>query len=105
MSIFGSMDISSTGLSAQRLRMDAISNNIANVNTTRTSDGEPYRRTRLIFEEIPNKNFRYVLSNKIKEVPGRGVRVVALKKDDAPFKMVYDPTHPDADDSCRNKNR
>jgi flagellar basal-body rod protein FlgC len=99
MSVFRSMDISATGMTAQRLRMDVISDNIANVNTTRTSEGGPYRRTRLVFEEREAQKFGYILSKKTNESQGRGVRVVALEKDNAPFKMIYDPTHPDADDS------
>lgn len=98
MGLFDSMDISASGLTAQRLRMDVISNNIANANTTRTEDGGPYRRERVVFMERKQNNaFEDILSNFTAKCTGRGVRVVAIEKDPAPFKMVYDPTHPDAD--------
>jgi flagellar basal-body rod protein FlgC len=99
MSVFRSMDISATGMTAQRLRMDVISNNIANVNTTRTYEGGPYRRTRLVFEEKEANKLNFMLSKKTNKAPGAGVMVTALEKDNSPLKMVYDPTHPDADDS------
>ena len=73
MSVFRSMDISATGMTAQRLRMDVISDNIANVNTTRTSEGGPYRRTRLVFEEREAHKFGYILSKKTNKSQGRGV--------------------------------
>ncbi|MCR4430500.1 MAG: flagellar basal body rod protein FlgC [Tepidanaerobacteraceae bacterium] len=98
MGLFDSMDISASGLTAQRLRMDVISNNIANANTTRTEDGGPYRRERVVFMERKQNNaFEDILSNFTAKSTGQGVRVVAIEKDPAPFKMVYDPTHPDAD--------
>lgn len=98
MGLFDSMDISASGLTAQRLRMDVISNNIANVNTTRTENGGPYRRERVVFKEREQDfEFGDILSNFIKNSPGQGVRVAAIEKDPAPFKLVYDPTHPDAD--------
>ena len=76
-----------------KLRLDVISNNIANVNTTRTQAGEPYRRERVIFQERKtNKNFKDILKAK----KPAGVKVVAIEKDSAPFKALYNPTHPDA---------
>ncbi|RKL62918.1 flagellar basal body rod protein FlgC [Thermoanaerobacteraceae bacterium SP2] len=98
MGFFDSMDISASGLTAQRLRMDVISNNIANVNTTRTEEGGPYRRERVVFQERKKDfSFENILSNFSKNQSGQGVRVVAVEKDPAPFKLVYDPSHPDAD--------
>lgn len=98
MGFFDSMDISASGLTAQRLRMDVISNNIANANTTRTPEGGPYRREIVVFQEKKQAfSFGDILSNYSEALPGRGVRVVAIEKDPAPFKLVYDPTHPDAD--------
>lgn len=98
MGLFDSMDISASGLTAQRLRMDVISNNIANVNTTRTQAGGPYRREVVVFQEKGQDfNFGDILSNYTSASPGKGVRVVAIEKDPTPFKLVYDPTHPDAD--------
>lgn len=96
MGLFDSLDISASGLTAQRLRMDVISNNIANATTTRTPEGGPYRRERVIFQERRNMfSFKDILTRSIDV--GKGVRVVAVEKDPAPFKLVYDPTHPDAD--------
>jgi len=98
MGFFDSMDVSASGLTAQRLRMDVISNNIANVNTTRTEEGGPYARERVVFSER-EKDFSFgdILSNFSKSTSGQGVRVTAIEKDPTPFKLVYDPTHPDAD--------
>jgi flagellar basal-body rod protein FlgC len=99
MSIFRAMEISASGLTAQRLRMDVISNNIANVNTTRTAQGGPYRRKRVIFQEKRSEpNFRELLQNTLLNAAGEGVRVVAIEEDNAPFRLVYDPSHPDADE-------
>lgn len=99
MSLFKSIDISSSGLTAQRLRMDVISENIANVNTTRTSAGGPYRRKVVLFESRGNENsFAGTLNNAVaKQKAGNGVRVVGIAEDNSPFKLVYDPNHPDAD--------
>ncbi|HHX23627.1 MAG TPA: flagellar basal body rod protein FlgC [Thermoanaerobacterales bacterium] len=96
MTFFNSLDISASGLTAQRLRLDVISNNIANVNTTRTEEGGPYRRQRVIFQESKtNGSF----SNAFRKYQSKGVKAVAIDKDDAPFKLLYDPNHPDADPS------
>lgn len=94
MSIFGSMNISASGLTAQRLRMDVISNNIANVSTTRTTEGGPYRRQRVVFQESKKNSFNDILKN---QFSGKGVRVKQIEQDPSPFKLVYDPSHPDAD--------
>ncbi len=99
MGIFSSINIAASGLSAQRMRLDVIANNIANVNTTRTTEGGPFRRTRVIFRPRVSQPYwrspflpRY-LDNGI----GKGVRVIKLEKDhDAKLRLVYDPTHPDA---------
>lgn len=99
MSIFKSMEISASALTAQRLRLDVISSNIANVDTTRTETGEPYRRKMVVFQEIKEmSDFRELLSNKI-NYDGAGVRVAAIIEDQRPLKVVYDPSHPDADEN------
>ncbi len=97
MSFFGSMDTSTSGLTAQRLRLDVISQNIANANTTRTPEGGPYRRKAVLFESINNNegSFRNILSQKVAS-RNNGVRVSAVVEDQTPFPVVYDPTHPDA---------
>lgn len=103
MSTFGGIDAAASGLTAERLRMDVISNNIANVNTTRTEKGGPFKRKYVVFEprEIHNKNFARVLSGELSKdefgkKSGDGVRAVAIVDDDTMGKLVYDPGHPDA---------
>jgi flagellar basal-body rod protein FlgC len=98
MGLFSSIDISGTGLSAQRLRMDVISNNIANVNTTRTENGEAFRRSQVILR--PRNDERVYKSpfvpESLKQPAGNGVKVTEIKEDTAPLRLVYDPEHPDA---------
>lgn len=100
MAFFSSNDISASALSAQRLRMDVIAENIANANTTRAKDGGPYKRKAVTFEERPNvTKFSSSLNNALsRSVEGRGVRVRRIAEDDSPGPKVYDPSHPDADD-------
>jgi len=95
------MDISGSALTAQRLRMDVIAENIANAETTRTEDGEPYRRKRVIMEPR-NSEFAEMLARRAGgeergSVTG-GVRVTEIAEDESPFKLKYDPTHPDANE-------
>jgi len=95
MGMFGAINAAASGLSAERLRMDVISNNIANVNTTRTAEGGPYRRQVVVFEpRAGNMAFSQVLSEHIDA--GQGVRAVGIIKDESPLRKVYDPNHPDA---------
>ncbi len=99
MGMFDSMNISATGLTAERMRMDIISKNIANANTTRTANGMPYRRQVVTFQEkktpLPFSHFLNEAARK--KIGLGGVEVTAVKQDASPFKMVYDPGHPDAD--------
>jgi flagellar basal-body rod protein FlgC len=99
MGFFKSLDIGASGLTAQRLRMDTISQNIANVNTTRTEDGTPYRRRDVVFEERNDpESFSSALSSASEKLNGgNGVRVTKIVEDSTPFKKVYDPGNPDAD--------
>ncbi|MCL2217554.1 MAG: flagellar basal body rod protein FlgC [Defluviitaleaceae bacterium] len=104
MSFFNTMNIAATGLTAQRLRMDIIAENIANVNTTRTAEGGPYRRKTVIFEEIrDNDPFSKVfgnifgMGNNLPAPQGMGVRVNRIAVDDSPGLLTFDPTHPDAE--------
>lgn len=115
MGLFTSMDISATGMSAQRYRMDIISENVANANTTRTEDGTPYRRKVVTFttqETDRSNNFGHVLDAIVgkgrfaKDMKGRedaigyGVKITKISEDnDTPMNMVYDPSHPDADEN------
>lgn len=95
MGIFNSMDISASGMSAQRLRSDIITQNMANVSTTRGADGQPYRRKTVIMQEKESSGFRGIL-NKSMQTYGSGVKVTEIVEDKSDFKQVYDPSHPDA---------
>ena len=92
MSEFDIMNISATGMSAQRLRVEIVSTNIANAETTRTETGEPYRRKVPVFAE-------YLRKAKDGRIESAGVKVVRIVEDPSPFRLVYDPTHPDADEN------
>ena len=102
MSMFGGIDASASGLTAERLRMDVISNNIANSNTTRTEKGGAYRRRYVVFEPRENdtSTFAGLLAATGKEKKnrrtGNGVRATRIEEDDRPGPLVYDPGHPDA---------
>lgn len=101
MAIFSGMNINASGMTAQRLRMDVISENIANANTTRTKEGGPYIRKNVVLtEKVSTKNtFDQVLNRTISGV-GDGVKVTAITKDtDTDLNLVYDPSHPDADEN------
>ena len=98
MNFLNNMDISATGLSAQRLRMNLISSNLANVNTTRTENGEPYKRKDAVFESMKNNNFEDVLNGQI-DAASTGVKVASIVEDEKPFIQKYDPNHPDADEN------
>lgn len=94
-------DISASALSAQRLRMDVISSNIANAETTRGSfvngQFQPYKRKMVVMEPL-QQSFSSVLSNQIgNNSTAQGVKVTRIKEDQSPNKLVYNPTHPDAD--------
>lgn len=111
MGIFSAFDINSSGMTAERYRMDIIAENIANTNTTRTEDGTPYRRKVVVFEEKNSQTpFRHVLNNardrlgRLNTVrdrySGSGVKVTGVYEDKwTEMKMVYDPSHPDADEN------
>lgn len=99
MSIFSGMNVSATGMTAQRFRMDVIAQNIANVNTTRDENGEVYRRKTVVFNEKDTLNFGNTLYNSLNVFKPNGVRVTQVVEDPSDLKMVYDPTHPDADEN------
>ena len=100
MGLFQSFDICASGMTAQRFRMDTIAENIANVNTTRTEDGTPYRRKIVTFEEkAVTPSFSNVLANTT-QFQGNGVKVAKVTEDyETDFTMEYDPSHPDADEN------
>jgi len=98
MGIFGIINTGASGLTAERTRMDVISNNIANVNTTVTENGTPFRRKVVTFQERVTTDFvvpMNVNSDDNRET-GNGVRVIGISEDNSPFKYVYDPSHPQA---------
>ena len=99
MSMFLGIDAAASGLTAERLRMDVISNNIANANTTRTAQGGAYHRRFVVFEprEVSGGAFSSFLqkaANKLQA--GDGVRAVSIESDPSQGPLVYDPGHPDA---------
>ncbi len=98
MNFLDSLDISSTGLSAQRLRMNLVSSNLANANTTRTETGEPYKRKDAVFEAVQGTTFEDALDEELGAAES-GVRVARIFEDDKPFVEKYDPGHPDADEN------
>ncbi|MBE7719513.1 flagellar basal body rod protein FlgC [Lacrimispora indolis] len=102
MSFLSSMNISASAMTAQRLRLDIASENIANIDTTRTEAGGPYRRKMVVLEARSENNFRRVLMNAAglgRQQSTGGVRVSQIVEDTSPFKSVYSPEHPDADEN------
>ncbi|GFI31166.1 flagellar basal-body rod protein FlgC [Lachnospiraceae bacterium] len=100
MSLFQSFDINTSALTAQRFRMDVISENVANVTTTRTEDGTPYTRKIVTFREKQVTPFSKVLSNTQAAYLGNGVKVSKVSEDtESEYVMKYDPSHPDADEN------
>lgn len=89
--LFKVLDIAASGMTAERFRLNVISQNLANSDTTRTEEGGPYRRKAIVFEEALNKTTK-----------GReefsGVKISSIVDDPSPFRLVYDPDHPDAND-------
>lgn len=104
MSLMGALNTSASGMSAQRTRMDIISQNLANVNTTRDENGKPYRRQTVVFAEKNDSSFDSLLRSMQTGISrrtdplGDGVKITGIAEDHVtPMKMVYDPAHPDAD--------
>jgi flagellar basal-body rod protein FlgC len=101
MKVFASMAVSASALTAEKKRIDVISQNMANINTTRTPEGGPYQRRRVVFSEI----LQDTSANRFVKVPQRltgssaagGVQVSQVVRDNALPRMVHDPSHPDAD--------
>lgn len=97
MDFFSSMDISSSALTAERTRMNTISSNLANANSTRTSEGGPYKRKDTVFASTPQVpgSFKSALQGASQKT-SMGVEVVQILEDQRPPRMQYDPSHPDA---------
>ena len=122
MGFLNNLDIAVSGMSAQRLRLDIISQNVTNATTTRTSNGTPYRRQVVVFtadEGFDNLSIKEFIRRKARGIPsedtgfssvlemtlaqrrersGHGVVVSEIWEDPTPFTPVYDPSHPDADE-------
>ena len=101
MAFLSSMNVVGSGLTAQQLRLDVVSENITNMNTTRTEGGGPYRRKVVVLESQSNQTaFQAALERARGNQPQQqgGVRVAEIAEDPSDFKLVYDPTHPDAND-------
>ncbi len=99
MGMFTSISTAGSGLTAERLRLDVIADNIANVNTTRTTEGGPYRRSRVVFASRVDQPYwrSPFLPAFLQDKVGQGVRVAKIEKDYASqTRLVYDPAHPDA---------
>jgi flagellar basal-body rod protein FlgC len=99
MGIFSAINISASGLSAQRVRLDVIADNMANANTTRTAEGGPFRRSRVIMRPRASKPYWRTpfMPQPLDNGIGKGVRVAEIQKDFATEnRLRWDPTHPDA---------
>ena len=100
MGMFLGIDAAASGLTAERLRMDVISNNLANANTTRTQEGGAYHRRYVVFkprDDKGEKSFEKILAHTAGNLrPGKGVRAVSIETDNTQGPLVYDPGHPDA---------
>ena len=93
MDFLKSLDTSASGLYAQRKRMDIIASNLANIETTRTEKGGPYRRKMVVMgTKEMDQDFDNMFNSRVK-----GVQIEDIVEDQAPFKKVYNPSHPDAD--------
>ena len=100
MGLFQAFDICASGMTAQRFRTDIIAENVANVNTTRTEDGTPYRRKMVTFAERDKDTFYTLFANKTRQYGGNGVKVAKILDDEeTDYIMKYDPSHPDADEN------
>ena len=103
MSMFSAFNVNASGMTAQRLRMDTIAENVANANTTRTENGTPYVRKIVSFATKGadrSSSFHKVLKGATEAYVGQGVKVSGIYKDtESQMNMVYDPSHPDADEN------
>lgn len=98
MDFFTSLDISASALTAERTRMNLISSNLANANSTRTAEGGPYKRKDAVFAAEPvAESFSSVLKKAGRREDPKQVGVVQISEDQSPPRLQYDPTHPDAD--------
>ena len=96
MSLLDAIGTAASGLSAERLRMDVVAENLANAQTTRGADGQPYRRKVVVLQEA-GSTFGATLDGAMKSAASGGVKVAQIAQDATPNRLVYDPGHPDAD--------
>ena len=102
MSFLSSFDISASGLTAERQRLDIAAENLSNTNTTRTESGGPYRRKMVVLQEVPSTTFRTKFNNLLNRSTSAakgGVKVTEIVEDQRDLNPVYDPDHPDADEN------
>jgi flagellar basal-body rod protein FlgC len=99
MGLFDAIDSSGSGLQAERLRMDVTSENLANAETTKGADGQPYRRKEVVLQEAgaTGTTFASILAGASSSAPTHGVKVTGIVEDQSALKRIYDPGHPDAD--------
>jgi flagellar basal-body rod protein FlgC len=99
MGLFDALNIAGSGLTAQRLRMDVTAENLANAQSTRGADGQPYRRKEVVLQEAQASGFGGQLRAAMaSSTPaGAGVQVAGITEDQTPGRRAYDPGHPDAD--------
>lgn len=99
MSFLSSFDISASGMTAERQRLDIASENIANSETTRTASGEAYRRKMVVLEEVPSTSFRTRFNSLLNRTASKGgVKVTQIIEDQRDLNPVYNPDHPDANE-------
>src|SRR5271157_5760187 len=91
--LLSGIDSTASALNAERIRMDVISENIANVNTTKGLDGKPYQRQQVVFESVLSAQQGSDISGAVPQT----MQIARVAKDNRPPRMVYNPTHPDAD--------
>ncbi len=99
MGIFTSINIAATGMAAERLRSDVISNNIANASTTRTQEGGAFKKSSVILRPVSDQSAQWrspFTPSSLDNGPGKGVKVLEIRKDTSQGRLVYDPDHPDA---------
>ena len=97
MDLFQTIDVASSGMVAQRARLNIIATNLANANTTKTQNGTPYRRKTVIFQTTPmGRRFENHLQNAL-EQEVQGVNVSGIMPVPGDFRRIFDPGHPDAD--------
>jgi flagellar basal-body rod protein FlgC len=92
------MNVAATGMTAQQLRMDVISENIANANTTRTEDGTAYRRKTVVFQEKSTTSFDNILNGYMNQYQPNGVKMTQIVEDQSDLRLVYEPDNPDANE-------